>query len=332
MALLAASSGVTAESWERFPSAPDPEGFAGSFAGVSHGALLVAGGTNFPGKKPWEGGRKVWYDTVFVLERPDAAWKIAGHLPHPLAYGVSASWRDRVILAGGSDRGRYYAEALTLEWNEGKLRLGQLTPLPEPVANCAGGSAGSKVYVVAGQRAPDSTSALTSAFSLDLTAYEPRWRRLDDLPGPGRILPVAGFPKGEVVVAGGAELVPGPDGAAQRRYLRDAYAYRSGTGWSRLPDLPTASVAAPSPAPTQGERMLILGGDDGSQVLTPPTAHPGFSRTILFRDPGTSWSPAGTTPAPRVTVPCVYWRGRWVIPGGEARPGVRSPEVWGWRP
>ena len=32
------------------------------------GAILVAGGANFPDKKPWEGGKKVWYDTVFVLE------------------------------------------------------------------------------------------------------------------------------------------------------------------------------------------------------------------------------------------------------------------------
>jgi hypothetical protein len=27
-------------------------------------------------------------------------------------------------------------------------------------------------------------------------------------------------------------------------------------------------------------------------------------------------------------VPLVRWRGAWVIPGGEMRPGVRSPEVW----
>ena len=52
--------------WERLPSLPDREGFAGLFAGVSGGALLVAGGANFPDAKPWEGGKKVWYDTVFV--------------------------------------------------------------------------------------------------------------------------------------------------------------------------------------------------------------------------------------------------------------------------
>jgi hypothetical protein len=27
-------------------------------------------------------------------------------------------------------------------------------------------------------------------------------------------------------------------------------------------------------------------------------------------------------------VPVVEWRGRAVIPGGEVRPGIRTPEVW----
>ncbi len=73
------------------------------FAGVSGGALVAAGGANFPDRKPWEGGKKVWYDTVFVLEKPDGQWKVAGKLPRPLGYGVSATWRDRVVCVGGSD-------------------------------------------------------------------------------------------------------------------------------------------------------------------------------------------------------------------------------------
>ena len=40
----------------------------------------------------------------------------------------------------------------------------------------------------------------------------------------------------------------------------------------------------------------------------------------------------GALPAARVTTPCVYWAGSWVIPSGEVRPGVCSPEVWGFSP
>ena len=38
--------------WERLPSIPNTVGVASPFAGVSHGVLLVAGGANFPDKKP----------------------------------------------------------------------------------------------------------------------------------------------------------------------------------------------------------------------------------------------------------------------------------------
>jgi len=61
---------------------PDREGFAGSYAGVSGGALIVAGGANFPDKRPWEGGTKIWYDRIFVLEPAASTWRTVGRLPH----------------------------------------------------------------------------------------------------------------------------------------------------------------------------------------------------------------------------------------------------------
>src|SRR6185436_4067728 len=91
--------GTIAAEWKQLPSLPDAEGFAGSFAGVSNGALLVAGGANFPDRKPWEGGAKVWYHTVYVLEHPNAKWKIAGQLPRALGYGVSVTYNNGVICA-----------------------------------------------------------------------------------------------------------------------------------------------------------------------------------------------------------------------------------------
>src|SRR5689334_6043114 len=101
--------------WEKLPSLPDREGFAGAFAGVSGEALLVAGGANFPDKKPWEGGKKVWYDTVFALNRPDGQWALVGKLPRPLGYGVSVTHRDGLVCVGGSDAERHYADTFRLE-------------------------------------------------------------------------------------------------------------------------------------------------------------------------------------------------------------------------
>src|SRR4051812_9568015 len=67
--------------WGQGRPVPDADGFAGSFAGVSNGALIVAGGSNFPGDgRPWTHGVKTYYDKIFILEKPDGDWKAAGHL------------------------------------------------------------------------------------------------------------------------------------------------------------------------------------------------------------------------------------------------------------
>src|SRR5690606_10734108 len=114
------------------------EGFAGCFAGVSHGALLVAGGANFPGKRLWDGGKKVWYDTVFVLDQPAGKWKTAGKLPRPLGYGVSVTHGDGVVCIGGSNAEGHYADVFRLEWKNGQLVTTTLPPLPKTVANACG--------------------------------------------------------------------------------------------------------------------------------------------------------------------------------------------------
>src|SRR3954464_11302215 len=83
--------------WSRLPSIPDREGFAYPFAGVSNGTLVVAGGANFPDKRPWEGGIKRWYDMVFALNRPGGEWKRVGTLPRPLGYGVSITTENGIL-------------------------------------------------------------------------------------------------------------------------------------------------------------------------------------------------------------------------------------------
>ena len=81
---------------------------------------------------------------------------------------------------------------------------------------------------------------------------------------------------------------------------------------------------------TQSGQVLIFGGDDGKLVdFEPKSKHPGFAREILSLDIKRSkWSTAGVMPASQVTTPAVVWRNRIVIPSGEIRPGVRTPEAW----
>ena len=114
MATLACSAEEL--TWKPLPSLPDALGVAGPFAGVAGGHLLVAGGANFPAGMPWDGGTKVWRDTIWMLDAPNGEWRVAGKLPRPLGYGVSVTHRNSAVCVGGSDAERHHAEVFRLRW------------------------------------------------------------------------------------------------------------------------------------------------------------------------------------------------------------------------
>ncbi len=312
------------------PAYPDPRGVAAPVAGVSGGCLLVGGGANFPHGFPWAGGQKVWHDAVHALAPGATNWTAAGRLRHPLAYSVTLTTERGILVAGGSDADRHYADCFLMNWDGVRLAIEPLPPLPLPVANACGAVLAAHVFVAGGESAPGATAALTNAWSLDLHHVAEGWQALPSWPGPARTLAAAGGLGGFVLV-GGVELHAGPDGKPARRYLRDAYAWNPRrTAWTKLADLPNPVAAAPSPLTAVGSsRLLVLGGDDGSKYgFQPVQEHPGFPPRVLAYDlRADAWSVAGELPACRVTVPTVEWNGATVIPSGEMRPGVRSPEV-----
>jgi N-acetylneuraminic acid mutarotase len=319
--------------WAQLSPVPDREGFAAPFAGVSGGALIVAGGANIPGDKWAEPFVKKWYDSAFVLERPDGPWRGGFKLPRPLGYGISITADDGVICLGGSDATRHYSEVFVLRWKGGALTRTALPRLPLPCANACGALVGRIIYIAGGIETPMATTALHTLWALDLDAPQPLWQELDPWPGPERMLAVAGALEGSFFLFSGAKLTAGPDGKPVREFLRDAYRFTPSDGWKRLADLPRAAVAAPSPAPAPGSRLLIFSGDDGLNVAFQPVEkHPGFPRNVLIYDaPADAWSVLDSLPFSRATVPAVSWLDRVVIPNGEVRPRIRTPEVWALR-
>lgn len=353
--------------WDRFADLPAAGGVAGCFAGVVGGqsssageqTLVVAGGANFPGGPPWEGGSKAWHAESWWLAAPDAAWQPGPPLPRPLAYGVSASFGGRLWCVGGGNATEHLRSTVSFrrDPSSGELLVepDALPPLPRPVAFAAGVLVGSRLFLAGGQETPDAAVALHTLWSIDLAAAargdEASWREHPIWPGPPRILPVLGAREGLLYLVSGAELVrtepatTATDRSAvagiTRRFLADAYAFDPGSDtWRVLASPPVPLVAAPSPAvPVGSSQLAFISGDDGSlferrQELA--ARHPGFSRTIHLYDTITNtWRTAGDVPAaiagraaePVVTTPTVAWRGRTVIPSGETRPGVRTSAV-----
>lgn len=337
--------------WEQLAPLPDTYGFAGAFAGVSNGALLVAGGANFPdGGAPWTGSTKKWHDSIYVLEQPGGSWKGAGRLPQPMGYGVSVTWRNGLVCLGGSNEKGHHAKAFILRFTNGQVQTEQLPDMPMPNANACGALMGDIVYVAGGTADPADTTAEKPFWALDLSqpVDKRRWKVLPAWQGPARMLSVAGVQNGSFYLFSGVHTFKQPtDPAIRRKFLKDAYKYTPGQGWTQLADLPQPAAAAPGPAFTAGQsQLLIFGGDDGThfeQSAALKNRHPGFSGNILSYNTITgSWAVIGQLPVTRngdpardpnastwapVTTPAVVWQGRLIIPGGEARPAIRTPRV-----
>lgn len=316
-------------SWDNLPAVPDQEGFAAPFTGVSNGGLLVCGGAKFPDKRPWEGGVKKWFDSIYVLPGPGSDWKLVGRLSRPNAYGVSVSYSDAVVCAGGGDSHEHFREVFTLSWESDCITQQALPPLPRPCAFMCGALSGSILYLAGGTERPNASEAMNSFWRLDLDRPEAGWCELPAWPGPPRALAIAATVGNRFYLIGGHDLRV-EKGKNMRVLLRDAYAYEPACGWKRLADLPRSVVAAPSPAPvTLDGQVLVLTGDDGTRTHLDGPSHPGFPRDVIGYDPKSDrWLMFGEVPFSRATVPTTTWRGRWIIPCGERIPGYRSNEVW----
>ncbi len=335
--------------WQQASPLPDTTGLAGAYAGVSNGALLLAGGTNFPGgQHPWNGGLKAWHDTVYVLEKENASWKVAGRLPHAMAYGVSLSWQNGVLCIGGGDAVHNYADVFLLSWQNGRLNRQTLPSLPAPLSNACGVLWDNQVYLAGGITQPGKPAEnIFWKLNLSATPGQMHWEQLPALPGKGRMLAMAGALDGKIYVFGGVHLVPAGDSIAFRReYLQDAWMFDATAGWKRISNLPHPLAAAPSPAFAAGQsHLLLIGGDDGSkagEVNQLQDAHPGFSRDILSYNVLTdAWAVREQLPAvcldmrsgrsrslyAPVTTSLVVWNNQLVLPAGEIRPAVRSNAV-----
>lgn len=282
----------------------------------------------------------MWYDTVYALpvdeERANASpadvpaeWKVMGKLPKPLGYGVSVTHRESVICVGGSDSRQHSFDVFRLTVIDGNLETTPMPSLPSRLANSCGAVVESVLYVAGGIASPEATEPVSAVYALDLERTGAEWHRIQSSPGPARMLGIASNFGGEFWLIGGTDLVPGADGKPVRRYLRDAWRYSPQRGWRRAADLPRPCVAAPSPAPDGRFGPLILSGDDGLQLETPPLEHRGFPQSVLsLSEDGSRWLEVGEFAAAQVTAPVVRWKSSWLILSGEVRPGIRSPAVW----
>ncbi|QPH40564.1 hypothetical protein [Pedobacter endophyticus] len=330
-------------------------GLAGAASGIHNGALIVGGGTNFPDKMPWLGGKKHYYDLAIVYPNIKAqksltASPVSYKLPFNLAYAATCSTEKGIVLAGGENEKGLSSKVLILNWKpqDEILTIQYLPDLPFGITNASLTIVG-KVLYLAGGEVP--SGAKQQFLTLNLEHTTQGWTALTDLPNACSHAVLLGCEKsGQVYLVGGRSKAAGAVSEISDRFY--AYDIKKDL-WKQMPPLPFPLSAASGVI--AGDDILIFSGDVGEtfnkaerliiaienekdehkkeilnkEKATVQSTHPGFSKKMLkFNLFGHNWRQLNNQmPYGTVTVNAVVYQNQVFIAGGEIRAGVRTPNI-----
>jgi len=356
-------------SWKKISSVPDAGdaktslGLAGAINGVNNDVLIVAGGSNFHNKLPWEGGKKVYYDKIFVLQKNgyEYSWNknVKSVLPQSIAYCGNTSTPSGIVYVGGENENGISNKCFLLTWNkkENAVDVKPLADLPLALTNVAVTNIDDVVYVVGGDEQNNSSN---SFFSLDLKDKNLHWKKLPDLPvALANTTVVAQNSKSgkKIFVIGGRSKTP--SGISDLHNTVFAFDIQKNK-WKRCADISngahTTNLSAAGGVALGNNEILITGFDNGeifhqietliSKIAQAKTSeekqkltkeknnlsicHKGFDKSLLlYNTISNQWTKIGELPFPaHVTTTDVKWGNEVIVSNGEIKPGVRTPDVW----
>lgn len=331
-------------------------GVAGPVAGVHDNKLIVGGGANFPDSMPWLGGKKKYYDDVFVFEKRGNSLSLLSikvKLSLSIAYSANCSSEKGIIVAGGENENGISNKVFLLQWNK-KLEnaiIEKLPDLPFAITNAAIVSANRKVYLAGGETA----SGVSNQFLvLDLDNTGNGWKELPPVPQAlsHTVLLAQNNVQGKSIYAAGGRK-------KNSNGISDLYSSLfefdlQKNEWKEKRSLPYA-LSAGTGIVTQSGYLLLFGGDKGNtfhkteqliaaisketsmlkrdslnkEKIYLQSSHPGFSNEVLLYDIlKDEWKVIDHVPFDvPVTTTAIQWNGSVIIPSGEIKAGVRSPYI-----
>lgn len=331
-------------------------GVAGPVTGVCGKVMFVAGGANFPDSMPWQGGKKKYYNTIWLFTKKGNGFSaLAGEfrLPQNIAYAACCSTPQGIFYAGGENETGISDRSFLLKWDS-KLQsviTDTLPRLPIAVSNAFATSYNSIVFVAGGE-GRDGVS--DKCWSIDLNNQTSGWKELPSMPAPVSHAVFLVLPSGngaKLLLAGGRMKTA--QGTSEFYNAVSVFDI-AGNQWKKLPPLPYA-LSAGTGITAGPSQVILFGGDRGTtfskvenclvaiskaanetekekliqqknQLLA---SHPGFSNEVLLYDLQTGKTEViDTMPYPTPVTTTAFWWGKMiVIPSGEIKAGVRTPQL-----
>ncbi len=323
--------------WKSLPEVdPSAEGYSDGvsamYAGTAGKCIVVAGGANFPDTPASEGGKKVFYDSIYRYS--EGVWSKCGTLPCPSAYGVTVSAGNRLIMAGGANADGAHNKVWAVTVKGDNAAIEPLPDLPANIEQAAGAWLDGKVYVAGGLADGRASDAV---YALDLKRPEKGWTKCAEMPERS-IQPAMAASRGALYLWCGFN--PETKGVSDKGCRYDLRT----KSWSELPQIPDGGTMVGGTALTLSDgRILCLGGvdrkvfenalsikaDKWKNYMTQPAAAFRFRRTAWLFNPKTGeWSDAGTSGrTARAGAALLRHNGGICLLGGEIKAGIRTPDT-----
>jgi len=333
-------------------------GLAGAFAGYIQNRLIIAGGANFPDSMPWQGGKKAYWDDIYVLnigKKGKYSWEKTPvmKLKESIAYGASVQTNMGIVCVGGENENGISNKTFLLHSaNSGnELEIIDLPALPVPLTNLSAVSIGNIVYAGGGETVSNVSDRF---FKLDIEKKGDHWEELQSLPmqvSHAVMLAQTDGLSTHIFLLGGRKK----NQSGISDFYSSVFEYDiKKNEWVKKMDMPYA-VSAGVAISGGRNNILYIGGDKGEifqKVETLQNAiktekddlqklqliqqknqlqinHPGFCKDVLEYDVvKDKWTLFDTLSADvPVTTTIVKTNKRYFIPSGEIKAGVRSHEV-----
>ena len=331
-------------------------GIAGPVVGIINNKLIVAGGANFPDKMPWQGGKKIYYNSISIFNKEKEQVfqeKIQNSLTSNIAYAANCITPLGVVYAGGENELGLSDKVYLLQWDEASNNLRQ-TKLPDLPVETTNGSLvciDNTIYFLGGETLTYTTNQF---YSLNLNKINQGWMTLPVLPKPlSNMVVVAQHLNGQkqiYLLGGRAKQKNGISDFSSDVYSFDIHLKI----WDKKKSLPYP-LSAGTGAVFSEKYILLFGGDQGErfnkveQTISNINlekeqfkkenlisiknklleSHPGFSNEILlYNTQKNIWLSNGFIPFnTSVTTNLVQWGDEIIIPSGEIKAGVRTPRI-----
>lgn len=314
------------------------QGVSAPFTGTINGEAVIAGGCNFPDTPAAEGGTKVFYGNIYRLT--EKGWNEEPLKIRPSAYGVSVQVPEGIVCIGGQTADSLnpvLSDVFLLSSENGKINSIELPSLPVSIHSAAGGFDGKYIYIAGGEH--------NAAYRLPYPEGK-NWEELPSIPGRPRIQP-AGVVQNAAV--GNHFYLFG--GFAPRTAADTAYVHTDGVYfdarkncWKNTSPIVadgTQRAVVGASALSSGVAHVVIAGGVNRQVfldalnrpqadyLTHPAEWYRFNDELLIYQTITdAWATEskheGLARAGGAFIDC---GDKWLMIGGETKPGIRSDRV-----